>query len=325
MKKKESALIIGMILFMFSISTSAGLFKKKTGEEAAPAVQDQVTDIQTAAGKEIVIQGTKKMECAVFVIPDPIRMMINLTGVVLAPEIPRTLLVNQGLMKTIRINEFRSGDKVLTRMEVALTQDAEYTINREGKSVTVTLEPKTAKEKDDTIPIELYSRAQRATTELIETGEMTPEIHPQVVVPTSPPGPSLVVSPGTAPATLRAETGAMKQKVQYPGTATRVMDVKHRVSENQFQILIQTDGTVGNYEEFTMNRPARLVIDLLGIKGSVPRSSYPVNQAGIKRIRLGQHPDKTRIVLDFSTKKIPQYYVMRTKGGIMIAVPMSSK
>ncbi|GEM_PF-4861525 len=331
MKKRESALIIGVALFMLSLSSSAQASKKnKTGEEAEAAVSAQITDIQTPEGKRVVIQGTRKMQCAVFVIPDPIRMMINLTGVVPAAEIPRTLNVNQGLIKTIGVSKLSSGDKVVTRLELVLTQDAEYSIEKTGQIVTVTLEPKQdMAEADDTIPLELYSRAQQATTELIQTGEITPEIHTQVVVPASPPSHIMTAPVAGATVITSAEIEAMKEKVLYPGTATRVVDIEHRISEDQFQILIRTDGTVGGYEEFTVNRtrsrPNRLAIDLIEIKGPIPRSSYPVNQAGIKRIRLGHHPDKTRIVLDFSTKKIPQYYVMRTKSGIMVAVPVSSE
>lgn len=323
MKIYRYSLLAATVLFAVSVSASAQLFKKKpTGDETQETQADMITEIQVKNGAEITIQGTRKMDCAVFVIPDPIRIMINVTGVIPAPEIPRTMTINEGLIKTMRVSEFSGGPQLLTRIEALLESDAEYKIDKSGKTITVSLEPKKT-ESEKTIPVELYSKAQKATTELIETGEVTPEIQYQVVVPKTAPPPGISVSQGSVQAIARPESEAMKPKVEYTATATKVLDIKHRTVENQIQFLIQTDGTVGSFEEFTMRKPNRLVIDLVGIKGRVPRDSYPVNKAGIKRIRLGQHPDRTRVVFDISSKSMPQYYVMRTKGGLMVAVAMS--
>ena len=322
--RRISAIILCAVVFMFALSSSAQFRKKKAQGDAKPTMQNYVSEIQVLAGKEINIKATKKMDMGIVVVPDPIRMMIDIKGLGPSPDLPRSITIGQGMIKSIRVREFTGGPEVVTRLEIMLTQDAQYRIDRKAKEVTVTLEPK-ARKKDDTIPPELFYKAQKVTTELIKTGDVRLEIQPHVTVPKSASqAGAIFVTSGVEGGAPRPEVEAMKPDASYTLTATRIKDVKYRGADSQIQILVRTDGMVGEFKEFTMGRPNRLVIDLIGVKGKVPRNSYTVNQGGVKRIRLGEHSNYTRIVVDFSTKKIPQYYITRTKGGIMIAVAMEA-
>jgi hypothetical protein len=321
----KSASVAGALIFTLILSGPGLLFgKKKSGEGQETVLNEQITEIRATGANEIYIQGTKKLKVAIFVVPDPIRMMINLQGFVPAPDLPRTILVDMGLIKNIQVSELSSGEVVVTRLEVALNEDAEYKIEGSGKEVFVKMEPK-AEEKDQTIPEELYSRMQKATTELIETGELSGEIQPHVTVPRSAPGAIPVTVSGTPSAELTPEMKAMKGEVSYPGTATRINGVKYRFQENLFQLLFITDGSLGTFKDFPLIKPNRIVIDLMGLKGPLPWNSKKVGQDGVRRIRLGKHPDRTRIVIDCSTPKVPQYYIMRTKAGIMVAIAMGQE
>jgi len=127
--------------------------------------------------------------------------------------------------------------------------------------------------------------------------------------------------------TLTPQVQVMKPDVQYRRTANRVVGVASRVSGNQVQILVRTDGLVGNYKEFTVRNPSpkRVVVDLFGLLGQVPQNSYSVNKSHVKRVRLGEHPGYpgyTRVVVDLTSRDVPHYYVTRTKGGILISVAM---
>ena len=70
------------------------------------------------------------------------------------------------------------------------------------------------------------------------------------------------------------------------------------------------------YEVLELEDPARVVIDLIGVKAK--STHHPVyNLGGIGRLRLGYHNDKVRLVLDSETT-LPSYEIRPTAGGLRI-------
>ncbi len=320
---RKSVILAGVLVFILSSPADAQRGKKKKKAEGAePVVQEQLTEVQVIAGKEIILTGTKKLNVAITPMTDPIRMMIDVRDMAPAPEVTRIMDINMGLIKTVRISQFAN----ITRLEVLLKQDADFIIAREGKEATVKLEPR-VEAKDETIPPELFYKAQRAQTELIMTGEITPVIDPSVMVPKGPMSGTIVTSASGIPQAVTPQSQAMTPTASYARTANRILDVKHRVSGNQVQVLVRTDGTVGEFREYTMSRPSRVIVDLIGVRGTVPRNFYNINLGPVRKVRLGEHPECpgfTRIVVDFSTGKLPAYYVTRVKGGVMIVASMEA-
>src|SRR4029077_8863180 len=69
---------------------------------------------------------------------------------------------------------------------------------------------------------------------------------------------------------------------------------------NDTDVQIATDGEA-SYSAFKLANPARLVIDLAGIKDKMTKNSIDVDQSIVKRIRTAQFkPDVTRVVLDLA-------------------------
>jgi hypothetical protein len=105
------------------------------------------------------------------------------------------------------------------------------------------------------------------------------------------------------------------------GTATQVNDILYRFSGSQVQILIKTNGMVGKYQDLTLNQPNRLVIDLPGLKEASPKDQFSIGHSGVQRVRLGAHPGKTRVVIDFPGP-IPAYSFSRVKQGLVITLSL---
>lgn len=61
---------------------------------------------------------------------------------------------------------------------------------------------------------------------------------------------------------------------------------------------IVSDGSVDSVDSFVLENPSRLVIDLWGVKNSVWPASVDFVGGVVSRARIGEHPDKVRVVLD---------------------------
>ncbi|MEN8196507.1 MAG: AMIN domain-containing protein, partial [Pseudomonadota bacterium] len=61
---------------------------------------------------------------------------------------------------------------------------------------------------------------------------------------------------------------------------------------------LQADGQIQNVETFVLDSPARLVVDLPGLSHEMAESTVAVEHAQVSGVRVGQHDDKVRVVVD---------------------------
>lgn len=73
-------------------------------------------------------------------------------------------------------------------------------------------------------------------------------------------------------------------------------------------------------ELFSLTSPSRIVIDLKNISISRPHFITPSEASAIKRIRLGAHPNRVRIVLDFDSQSVPEFRATQRPFGITVDI-----
>jgi N-acetylmuramoyl-L-alanine amidase len=82
-----------------------------------------------------------------------------------------------------------------------------------------------------------------------------------------------------------------------PAMATKLQSWRFDANRNQLEF--STDGNVQPRAQLVLN-PTRLVIDLEGVTFGKPQTSQPVNQPGMRSVRVGQFEKGiTRIVIEF--------------------------
>jgi hypothetical protein len=93
--------------------------------------------------------------------------------------------------------------------------------------------------------------------------------------------------------------------------AQSLVDVSVDKSQKDKVILkLKADGRLGlYYDTFYMKKPARLVVDLWGIKMKFPQEVVLVDSPYLEKVRLGEHPNKVRVVLDFPTDIFPPHRI----------------
>ncbi len=80
--------------------------------------------------------------------------------------------------------------------------------------------------------------------------------------------------------------------------ATKLVGIEARESVLGTLVDLRTDGSLQKVDAFVLDNPARLVVDLEGIRDSETPTRVDVGSAHAARIRVGEHPEKVRIVID---------------------------
>jgi len=86
--------------------------------------------------------------------------------------------------------------------------------------------------------------------------------------------------------------------VEAPPAATTLTGVTAQATDGGVLVGLSTDGGIGALEAFTLEDPARLVVDLPGIVAASSATGVSVDSDLVTGVRLGAHAGKVRVVID---------------------------
>jgi type IV pilus assembly protein PilQ len=120
-----------------------------------------------------------------------------------------------------------------------------------------------------------------------------------------------------APAAQQEPTKqAQAPQPEQKNTATVVSAVQSSAGKEGVKVVILANGTMS--PNVFMLKDNRLVVDIPGAKNMVRPSVIPVRKGGLARVRVAQHADKVRVVLDL-TKPL-EYTVTPESNTLIIAM-----
>lgn len=103
--------------------------------------------------------------------------------------------------------------------------------------------------------------------------------------------------------------------------AQKLVDVFVDTTQKDKVILrLKADGKFGDYNTFDLKNPTRLVIDLWKVKRKFRKKAISVNSPYLKRVRLGDHPKKVRVVLDCPTTALPSHRLNRIGDEVRVVL-----
>ena len=108
---------------------------------------------------------------------------------------------------------------------------------------------------------------------------------------------------------------------QAPPAAKHLKRVTATPLKNNIAVNVIADGIIKNYNDFTLDDPARIVFDLHGLKS--PYKGQQVIDVGskwIKRIRHFGHPNRVRLVLETEDIYQKNYLALPKGSGLLIHV-----
>ncbi|MGH7337609.1 MAG: AMIN domain-containing protein, partial [Myxococcota bacterium] len=221
---------------------------------------------------------------------DPDRVVVDLANV--SPgEIQDVIPVQDGRVEEIRVAPL--GDQATqatTRVEVMLAAPSDHAVTAGPEGVVIQLSPagEMAEAKD---PWTAPQGDESAQAEEAEAGAWTGE-------------------PAESELSATAHT------------ATVLTGVDARAVGEGSMIHLQGDGSVDAAQTFTLEDPARLVIDLPAMKSAVANKTVAVGSPQVARVRVGAHDDKVRVVVDGGTAPAPfeRRRVLPVPSGLIVAL-----
>jgi type IV pilus assembly protein PilQ len=88
---------------------------------------------------------------------------------------------------------------------------------------------------------------------------------------------------------------------------------------------LRGDGTFPDYKSFQLSRPTRLVVDLPAMANASGKKNIDVGSRLLKEIRVGQHPDKIRVVFSFPEAKLPPYQLTKEGADLRLVLGEAPK
>ncbi|MEK6531552.1 MAG: type IV pilus secretin PilQ [Deltaproteobacteria bacterium] len=235
-------------------------------------------------GDRIIIRTTGPVKYTIFKLTDPDRLIVDIPQVNL-DKIEPSMDINNDYIRSITVSNY-GDDKDIGRIVVGLRQGVEHEVKSGENSVLINL----SGAKVSSEPAEVSSPA----VDVPEAALAAP-----VEADIAPPAP-VVATPDE------------------PRQAKAILGVSSTRQGADMVIKAVADGIIGNYNSFEMESPARLAVDVWGVANSTGIKDEKVADRIVKGIRIGEHEDKTRLVIDTTLKKLPAYSIKKAGDTLVV-------
>ncbi len=290
------------------------------------------------------IKSSKPVPYTAYRLLQPASVVIDLTDGYFTKE-GRFKVRSQGIqyveLKNIKRNTYFSA-----QMIIVMSTPLDYVIDRKGNILVVKLRrippavtldggPGLAQE-EEVIEIAEAEDVEEEFEEAETLGEEIPESPEEVTEEAAPVAGEEVGEEGVAAEEVTEEAvqevteevpaEEVKEKVTAPeeapalARATKILDVKTSVEGGLTVIEIIGNGPIGDYNAFKLEGPTRIVVDIRDVGNLFPSNEIPVNTPVISKVRIGQHPDKLRLVMDVQEGVEPAFEVQRIDNKLVLRV-----
>lgn len=123
-------------------------------------------------------------------------------------------------------------------------------------------------------------------------------------------------------AASKTDPGTSKMAAAAPApVATVLRDVRTEVRADAVLIRVTADGAVKTPNVFTLDNPARIVFDFMGLHSTFNgEQRIPVRSEWVSQVRHLGYPDKVRLVADTEARHLKSYAMEPTADGLVITV-----
>jgi type IV pilus assembly protein PilQ len=279
---------LGFVFLLLITGCATENAMMQTPKPETPSPVAKVSTIQKVSFTEeenytrIKIEGSETIAPPFYkLLSDPLRIAIDIPNIDLR-QIKGSLKIENGTIGEVLTTQY--DDK--GRIEISLLQMTNYNISKEEKNLIIDVEKvkKVVEAKE----------VKKEEEPLKETKAEAPAAEPkkEELLPASPP----------------------------VNKAKDVVNVSFEEKNDFITFNIIADGKLENYNSFKLDSPARLVLDIWGVGSRYPQKSIKMKNPFVKEVRIGQHPDKVRLVFDSLKPKLPPYQINRIDDKLIVSV-----
>ena len=126
----------------------------------------------------------------------------------------------------------------------------------------------------------------------------------------------------TPSAGSKIEAGTPKMAAAAPAPVASILrEVRAEIHPDAVLIRLTADGTVKTANVFTLENPARIVFDFMGLHSTFKgEQRIPVRSQWISQVRHLGYPDKVRLVAETKARHLKSYSMEPTPDGLVITV-----
>ena len=276
-----------LLLFMVWIVTATGCATPTGSPPPEEAVKEEpeivphvLKDIRVTDKKilfKLMRSGSRSINYTGFKLIDPLRLVVDLFGTV-ADGLPSPMVIEDEIIGKVEIIEFVHESQPITRVEIGLNRDTAYLTDQAQDEIWVIF---------FTDP-QLIGTTEAQGEPIVhpEVEESLPEIKTEQTAET----PQLLEEEPMAPAQPTAEEPV--------APASKILNIQQRASGADLDVSIIGNGRFDNYNTFIISDPPRLVLDLFGVRSTEVKDALILDGPWVRRIRLGLHSNKVRVVFD---------------------------
>ncbi|HEX8436292.1 AMIN domain-containing protein, partial [Archangium sp.] len=277
--------------------------------------------VQTGAGAQVVVTGTRAPTFTVFRLSGPERLVVDLssadaTGI-------KGHHNGEGPVSGVVASQFSDERASVGRVLVALHQAAQYDVRAEGNRIVISVDGAVAEAKAEAPtapevkpepvaqPAPVVAMAQPAPAEQPAPRPVAPSESPEKKTPPAQPAPAVAKAPAAPLPENVVAAEADERDVAHPARRITALSFARET------LSIRADGEVARYEVLELADPPRLAVDVygVGLSARAPR----VQSGTLKDVRVGAHSDKVRLVLDVRGE-MPAYRVDRKGRGLEVVL-----
>jgi len=259
-----------------------------------PDVVKDVRVVHQDGQWHVVITGSESMIYKETKTIEPLQLVLNLPNTVLRPDaLPRN--PENEIIGRITGSISIDGPQLLTQIEIVLNRDVSHTISRVQEKIWVSF---------DTPP--LLSRAEPTQIEPVVKSKAEDYRDKREAVVLGSPLEEKIVS-----------IQPIKRKPVQP--ARNITAIKLVKTDEELRVYILADGSLADYVAFHLTSPPRLVLDFMKVKSAKVKSAQILKGPLAKKIRVGVHPDKLRVVFDLVPEKGLPYQITLGNDRLVVS------
>ena len=279
---KRCTLLLLLVVWIVA-ATGCATPTEEAFKEKPEIVPHVLKDIRVTDKKilfKLMRTGSRSINYTGFKLIDPLRLVVDLFDTV-ADGLSSPMVVEDEIIGTVEIIEFVHESQPITRVEIGLNRDTAYLTDQAQDEIWVIFftnpqligateaqgEPIVHPEVEESLPEISEIKAEQAT----ETPRLFEE---EPVAPAQP-----IAEEPVAP-------------------ASKILNIQQTASGEDFNVSIIGNGRFDNYNTFILTDPPRLVLDLFGVQSTEIREALILDGPWVRRIRLGLHSNKVRVVFD---------------------------
>jgi len=113
-----------------------------------------------------------------------------------------------------------------------------------------------------------------------------------------------------------APTNLAVEELLHP--ARKLSEIDFLIENKGISFYIFTDGKLSDCNVSYLADPPRLVVDLMGLQSSEVREPLSLDGPWVKKVRVGLHADKVRVVFDLISEEQAPHQIIPTQRGLKV-------